>query len=47
VLAGAVEAHLFGQLYVSAQIFIRRGGQEAFGEIALVEDEPLVEGTVV
>src|SRR5215204_1188413 len=47
VLAGAVEAHLFGQLYVTAQIFIRGDGQDAFGEIALVEDEPLVEGTVV
>src|SRR5215211_6387426 len=47
VLAGAVETHLPGQLYVPAQILVRRGGQEAIGEVALVEDEPLVEEAVV
>ena len=37
----------FGQLYVSAQVFIGRRGKDAFGEVSLVEDEALVERTVV
>ncbi len=47
MLAGPVEAHLPRQLYIPAQVLVRRGRQDAFGEITLVEDQALVEGTVV
>ena len=47
VLAGAVETHLLREFYVSAQVLVRGGSQDAFGEVALVEDEPLVVGAPV
>jgi hypothetical protein len=36
VLAGPIETHLLGELYVSAQVVVGGGGEETVGEVALI-----------
>src|SRR5215218_10921141 len=47
MLARPVEAHLPGELDVSSQVVVGGCGEEPVGEVALIQDEPLVAGTVV